>query len=348
MEVKTAVVTGANGFIGSHLCCKLVEEGFVVYGVYRNNFSHNPQFLKHVKSGKIVPCFGDVRSFDYEQLPKVDYIYHIAGKVSAYGKMDEFMDINYNGTERILEYAKKITPKCFTYFSSTAVYGYDGYTNLKEGAQKKPFKNPYSISKLLTENLVCDFCVKNGLDFVIVRPGNVYGEYDYTSSHEIYTRIKKQKMMICAGGKYKSCFVYVKNLVDGAVFVSQNMEAHNTDYNITDGKNETLKEMFTLIANTFGVKPKFTNFPKPLAKFVARLVEGTYHFFRIKKAPLITKFSVWQNCADYNFSIEKLLSTGFKLKYSMEEGVKNTCNWILTLPPNKQKNKDKRAKNGRE
>ena len=55
MENKTALVTGANGFIGSHLSCKLVEQGFTVIGIYRKNSSNNPLFNKYVQEGKIIP-----------------------------------------------------------------------------------------------------------------------------------------------------------------------------------------------------------------------------------------------------------------------------------------------------
>lgn len=334
MENKTALITGANGFIGSHLSCKLVEQGFTVIGIYRKNSSNNPLFNKYVQEGKIIPKIGDFTTFDYSQIGYVDYIFNIAGKVSAWGSIDSFMKINYVGAKKLIAFAKQIKPKCFCQFSSVAVYGFDGYVNLKEDAEKKPFKNGYSISKLETENMVKAECEKNGIDYLIVRPGNVYGEYDYTSSHEIYTRIKKQKMLISAGGKFKSCFVYVGNLVDAVVHLALNEKCHNTDYNLTDGNNETLKEMFTCIANAFGVKPKFINVPGPLAKLVAILVESWYKLFRLKKAPLITKFSVWQNCADYSFSIEKLKSTGFQPQVSMQEGAKRTVNWINSLNEN--------------
>ncbi len=335
---KTALVTGANGFIGSHLTCKLVEEGFIVHAINRKNTSNNPKFMQYLKEGKIVLHTGDVTTFDYSLIPQVDYIFHVAGKVSAYGKMKEFEKINCGGTQRLLDFAKQKKPKCFTYFSSTAVYGYYGYVNLPEEGEKKPFKNPYSLTKLKTENLVKDFCKENNIDFLIVRPGNVFGEYDYTSAHEIFTRIKKQKMLVCAGGKYKSCFVYVKNLVDATVFLSQKQDCHNTDFNITDGQNETLKEMFTFVANEFKVKPKFTNVWGWMSKCVACLIEGTYKILGIKKAPLITKFSVWQNCNDYSFSIQKLLSTGFKPQYTLKDGIKNTCKWINDLEEQKWKN----------
>lgn len=325
---KIALVTGANGFIGSHLSCKLVEKGFKVLGLSRTAKSNNVLFNKYREEKKIEMFVGDITSFDYSKLPKLDYIFHIAGKVSVWGSIDSFMKVNYEGTKRLLNYAKQIKPECFCQFSSVAVYGFYGYKDLPETGDKKPFKNGYSLSKLAVEKLVEDEFRKNEIDYVIIRPGNVYGEYDYTSSYEIYSRIQREKMLISAGGKYESCFVYVENLVDATILTTLDPNARNTDYNVTDGNRETLKEMFTNIAKEFGVRPKFTNIPAPIAKLVAILVESVYKLFNIKKAPLITKFSVWQNCANYSFSIKKLEKIGFKPKISMKEGIKKTVAWF--------------------
>lgn len=332
MEKQRILITGGNGFIGSHTTNKLVEKGYDVLTICRRNSSHNPLFNKNLKEGKIKIFQGDISSFDYSQLPEIDYIIHVAGKVSVYGDMKDFMDINYHGTEKLLQFAKTQKKlKCFTYLSTTAVYGYGGYIHLKEDAEKNPFKNPYSLSKLITEEMVVNFCKKENIDYCIIRPGNVFGEYDYTSSHEIYSRVKKCKMSICAGGKYKSCFVYAGNLANAIIHTTLNKKCHNTDYNVTDGQDETLKEYLTLVANSFGVKPKFLNFPAPLAKCVATIVEGLYKMLGIKKAPLITKFSIWQNCADYNFSIEKLLSTGYTAETDFSTAIQNTADWFNSI-----------------
>lgn len=328
--MQKVLVTGANGFIGSHLSVELAKKGYFVYGLHRRKDSKNPEYNKLVNEGKIQVIQADISKINSCELPAVDYVFHIAGKVSVWGKMEDFMKINHDATQKLLEYAKSINVKCFTYLSSVAVYGFYGYQNITEEGEKKPFKNPYSISKLKTENMLTEFASKNNLPYVIIRPGNVYGEYDYTSSHEIYTRVQKEKMMISAGGKYESCFVYVGNLVEAILHTTFNNNLHNTDYNVSDN-NETLRQYLTHVANEFGVRPKFTNFAGPIAKCVACMVEGGYKLFRIKKTPLITRFSVYQNCTHYSFSIKKLQDSGYKPKFTTNQGIKNTVSWIKGL-----------------
>ena len=328
--MQTALVTGANGFIGSHLSIRLVESGFLVYGLHRRKDSKNPRYNQMVKDGKIKVIQADITSVNIEDLPKVDYVFHIAGKVSVWGKLKDFQEINCNGTKKLLEYALLNNVENFTYLSSVAVYGFYGYKEITEEGQKKPFKNPYSLSKLQTEGIVKDYAEKTGLNYVIIRPGNVYGEYDYTSSHEIYTRVKKEKMLISAGGKYESCFVYVGNLVEAIMHTAFIKEARNTDYNVADN-NDTLKQYLTNVANCFGVRAKFKNFAKPLAKMVSCFVEGIYKIFFIKKAPLITRFSVYQNCEHYSFNINKLKKAGYVPKFTTKQGIKNTVEWINIL-----------------
>ena len=327
---KTVLITGGNGFIGSHITNKFVEKGYKVTVICRRDRSNNPKFNEYIKENKIEICRGDIQSFDYEILKDrtFDYIVHTASKVAVYGKKKDFYSINYDGTKKLLDYAATVKGlKCFTYLSSTAVYGYYGYIDLREEDEKKPFNNPYSLSKLDTERLVTTWAEDNGIDYVIARPGNVYGEYDYTSSHEIYSRVKREKMSICAGGKYQSCFVYAGNLAAATIHLTETESAHNTDYNVTDGNRETLKEYLTRVAEAFNVRPKFINFPAFLAKTVATLIEGIYKLFCIKKAPLITRFSIYQNCTDYHFSIDKLLSTGYKKETDESTAILRTVEW---------------------
>lgn len=329
MQQLTALVSGATGFIGSHLCCELVKKGFKVYGLSLRGKAKNKEFLTYVEKGDIELFCSDISNLDISILPKVDYIYHVAGKVAVWGSIKDFAKINIVGTQNLLEYAKTCPKlKCFTYFSSVAVYGFNGYSNLKENAEFLPMNNNYPISKIVAEEEVKKCANENKFDYVIVRPGNVYGEYDYTSSYDIYKRVKHKKMLLCGGGIYESCFVYVGNLVSATLHLSQTNTAHNTDYNLTDGNNYTLIKVLNLIANEFKVDAKFKNFPAWLSRIIARLVECHYRLFRIKKAPLITKFTVEQNLHNYSFSMDKTYKTKFRCPYSTEEGIKRTVAWF--------------------
>jgi len=147
MKTKTVLVTGGNGFIGSHIVNNFVDKGYKVFVLCRKNSSKNNLFMKNLKENKIQIIQSDINSIKNENLPDVNYIVHVAGLVSVYGKLDTFMEINYNGTNKLLEYAKTLKNlECFSYISSTAVYGYTGYSNISEDYPKKPFNNPYSIA----------------------------------------------------------------------------------------------------------------------------------------------------------------------------------------------------------
>ena len=104
--MTTALVTGGNGFIGSHLCVELVERGIKVYSLQRSKKAKNIKYNQLVEEGKIEVIIGDVTTIDINTLPKVDYVFHIAGKVSVWGKLKEFEEINCGGTLRMLEFAK--------------------------------------------------------------------------------------------------------------------------------------------------------------------------------------------------------------------------------------------------
>lgn len=327
--METVLITGISGFVGATLATELYKRGYNVTGVDRSDAPKNKELASLVESGKVRIDKGDLHTFDYEKLPAADYVFQIAGKVSPWGDLADFDRINVDGTRRVIDYAKKAGSKSFLYLSSVAVYGYRGYRNLKEEDEKQPFNNPYSVSKLHAETMVMQYCKELGLPYVVIRPGNVYGPYDYTSSFQIYSLIEKGKMPYIDHGKYISCFVYVGNLADAIATAGTTPAAWNEDYNITDGYGETLHQYFALVAKTMGVSPKFMSLPSPLAKAFSTVLEGAYKLVKSKKPPFVTRFSTYQNCADYHFSIEKAgRFFGYHPKTSLEEGVRNTVDWF--------------------
>ena len=174
--MKKALITGGAGFIGSHLACVLAANGIQVIGVDVRCESLNPGLMKLIEDGTVTVHKGDLLGFDFSSLGPVDAVYQAAGKVSAWGELSDFDRVNVDGTRRVIDYAKAAGSRVFVYLSSVAVYGYRGYRDLPEEGEKKPMENPYSLSKLHAETMVADHCREIGLDYLVIRPGNVYGE----------------------------------------------------------------------------------------------------------------------------------------------------------------------------
>ena len=217
--LKKALVTGICGFIGSHLACALASHGMQVTGVDVRCESLNPELMKLIENGTVTVHKGDLLGFDFSSLGCFDYVYQVAGKVSAWGDLADFDRVNVDGTRRVIDCAKAAGSRVFVYLSSVAVYGYRGYRDLPEEGEKKPMDNPYSLSKLHAETMVAEHCREIGLHYLVIRPGNVYGEYDMTSSYDLYRLVSKGKMAVVDRGRHLSCFVYAGNRLHDSIAI---------------------------------------------------------------------------------------------------------------------------------
>ena len=169
------VVTGGAGFIGSHITEKLVERGDTVTVIdnlktgKEKNLESVKEKIKFVK-GSIL----DVKLLE-EITHNVDGIFHQAALASvqeSFTKPDEYNEVNVNGTENILKFAKKLKIKV-VYASSSSVYGNPKNIPIKETDEKNPV-NPYAETKLKDEELAAKYA-KMGVDVIGLRYFNVFG-----------------------------------------------------------------------------------------------------------------------------------------------------------------------------
>ena len=169
------VVTGGAGFIGSHITEKLVERGDTVTVIdnlktgKEKNLESVKEKIKFVK-GSIL----DVKLLE-EITHNVDGIFHQAALASvqeSFTKPDEYNEVNVNGTENILKFAKKLKIKV-VYASSSSVYGNPKNIPIKETDEKNPI-NPYAETKLKDEELAAKYA-KMGVSVIGLRYFNVFG-----------------------------------------------------------------------------------------------------------------------------------------------------------------------------
>lgn len=180
--MKKVLVTGADGFIGSHLTECLLEKGYDVRAfVYYNSFGHWGWLdtLPKEKLSKIEIFAGDIRDPNgvKEAMKGIDIVYHLAALIAipfSYHSPDSYVDTNIKGTLNVLQAARSLGTKRLLVTSTSEVYGTAQYVPIDE---KHPYQgqSPYSATKIGADRLAESFYRSFNLPVTIVRPFNTYG-----------------------------------------------------------------------------------------------------------------------------------------------------------------------------
>ena len=175
MGVKNILITGASGFIGGHIAESAVKKGYHVYVLVRN--SSNIELLKQNElffiKADISDREGILNAFTQlnEENVVFDFVIHAAALTKAKG-LDEFMNVNFSGTENLLAALDLLSrkPERIIFLSSLAASGPGKIGEVVTQNNQQPITN-YGISKLKTESLL----VNSGIPYIIIRPTAVYG-----------------------------------------------------------------------------------------------------------------------------------------------------------------------------
>lgn len=176
------LVTGADGFIGSHLVEKLIDDGYDVRAfVYYNSFNSwgwLDTFPKE-KLNKIEVFAGDVRDPNGVKtaMKDIDLVYHLAALIAipySYHSPDSYVDTNIKGTLNIIQAAKELNTKRVIVTSTSEVYGTAKYIPINEEHPRQP-QSPYSATKIGADCIAESFFRSFNLPITIVRPFNTYG-----------------------------------------------------------------------------------------------------------------------------------------------------------------------------
>jgi len=318
-------VTGANGFVGSALCRKLLKRGDRVLGLVRK--TSDLSLLKGVNIQKVIGSLDDSATYS-ASLKNGDVVYHIAGAVSDWGSLDYFRRINLEGTRKLIEASVANKVKRFVYVSSIVVHSHIGACDLDEESPQLDSSFPYVITKRETEKLVMSYHKKNKIEVTIVRPGDIYGPGDRVSLLKMAPMLEKGIMGYIGGGKTIGALTYVKNLADGLILAGTKKQAAGEAFVITDGAKISWKEYFEALAEELNVPaPRFSLHPS-IAKIVASVLEFIYRLFHIKKRPPLTKYLATHLKQDFHFKIDKAKNIlGYKPETGFEQAIEETAEW---------------------
>lgn len=254
----TCLVTGAAGFIGSHLCRKLIKEGFSVTGIDSFTDSY-PKWIKErnikplMRENKFKLLSSDLNDLELKKLlSKTDYVFHHAAQAGVRTSWGENFSVytknNIEATQKLLEAARDSRIKKFIYASSSSVYGFCPELPMSETSSLSPF-SPYGVSKLAAEHL-CFLYFKNyNVPTVSLRFFTVYGpgQRPDMAFHKFFKAIAEDKQITVYGdGKQTRDFTYVDDIIE-ANFSSLKNGVPGEIYNIGGGSRKKLEEIFPLI-----------------------------------------------------------------------------------------------------
>jgi len=306
------LVTGADGFIGSHLTEMLVAKGYKVKALSQYNSFNNWGWLKDVNcKDQIEILSGDIRDSHYCKhiMKDIDTVFHLAALIAipySYIAPDSYVDTNIKGTLNICQAAKENGNIRVIHTSTSEVYGTAQYVPINEKHPIQP-QSPYSATKIAADAMAMSFYNAFNLPVTIARPFNTYGPRQSARAviPTIITQIANGMKEIKLGGVTPTRdFSYVEDTCRGFIALAESDATIGQTINIGSNFEISVGDTLNLIKELMGSNVKFVIDDQ-------RIRPENSEVFRL-----------WCD----NSKIEKL--TGFKPLIDFREGLQRTINWI--------------------
>ncbi|MBF2053165.1 MAG: SDR family NAD(P)-dependent oxidoreductase [Candidatus Sericytochromatia bacterium] len=316
------LVTGADGFIGSHLTEKLLQAGHTVRALaYYNAFNHWGWLESLPPHPKLEIVSGDIRDAHFCQglVEGVQTVFHLAALIAipySYQAPDSYIDTNIKGTLNLCQAARASQVKCLIQTSTSEVYGTARYVPIDEQHPLQA-QSPYSASKIGADALAMSFYNSFDLPVVIARPFNAYGPRQ-SARAVIPTLISQiasgQRVIRMGDGRPTRDFNYVEDLCSALMSLADCPQALGKTVNIATGREISMQNLAELLAELMQVEVQFETDPQ-------RLRPQASEVFRL--------------CGDASL-LRSLIA--YAPRYSLREGLQKTIAWFQQ-PENLQRYK---------
>jgi len=306
------LITGSEGFIGSHLTELLVQKGFQVKAFVKYNFQNNWGWLETSKYKKDIEIYtGDIRDFDsvYDAMKDCDIVFHLAALIGipySYISPLAYVKTNTEGTYNVLEAARKLNIQRVVHTSTSEIYGTAQYVPIDEKHPYNP-QSPYAASKAGADHLALSYFRSFGTPVTVIRPFNTYGPRQSARAiiPTIISQILSGKREIELGNLTPTRDLnFVKDTANGFYTVGLHEKTIGDVFNLGTGKEISIGDLVNKIIELCGKDVK-------IKQDKTRIRPG--------------KSEVERLLCDSSKSKEL---TGWKPEYTLEEGLKETIQWI--------------------
>lgn len=309
--MKKVLVTGADGFIGSHLTEMLLAEGCEVKALSVYNSFNYWGWLDGIKHENLEVLSGDVRdpNFCREAARGCDTIFHLAALIAipySYVAPDSYVDTNIKGTLNICQAAREAGVERLIVTSTSEVYGTARYVPIDEKHPKQP-QSPYSATKIGADAIAESFHNAFNLPVVVARPFNTYGPRQSARAiiPTIITQIANGVREIKVGDLTPTRdFNYVKDTCRGFIALARTAEIEGQEINICSKSEISMQDTLNLIAELMGADITWVQDP-------ARIRPKNSEVFRL-----------------FGDNTKICSLTDWRPQFSLADGLKETIEWF--------------------
>jgi nucleoside-diphosphate-sugar epimerase len=321
----TVLVTGAAGFLGSHVIDLLLDRG------------ERPRLL--VAPVDSVMWLGDAevevhradigdRAALADALTGVDRVIHCAARTGPWGPRAEYERTNVRALETLVGAALAAGVRRIVHVSSITVHGNDVRGEADESARLREEPNPYSWSKIAGERLVARMVREQGAPVTIVRPGWIYGPRDSASFARIARMVETGRMMMVGSGENHLPLIYARDAAEGLLLASEAEGAEGRAYLLVNDEPVTQRDFIAAIAAELGASLPARRVPYELAVALGAIAETLARLARRRQPPPVMRYGLQLLGGENRFVIDRARSElGFAPLVDVQDGVRRSVEW---------------------
>jgi nucleoside-diphosphate-sugar epimerase len=320
------LITGATGFVGGALACRLHGMGWDVTGVGRNL-----KKLDELKDIDVHPLPVDIKNKDelIDAFKEQEIVFHCAAFPSPWGNFEKFYQANVIGTRNVVQASLENNVKRLVYVSTPSIYfDYNSRMNVKENDPlPEPISN-YAHTKLLAEEEI-DKGFANGLAVISIRPRALFGEGDTVIFPRLIPRLKSGRLPILGDGENIIDLTYIENVVDALVLCAESPASTlGKKYNISNGEPVKIWALVERICDELKYPHPTRKISYRTAHAAASALEFVYSLIPFSPEPPLTRLSVSMMANSTTLDISAARNElGYQPKVSVEEGVTRFLKW---------------------